>query len=182
MPDLIVIYGPPLAGKTTVAGQLGRAMGEKTAVVSVDHLLNEAILSPDTDEAAEIELVHQQVRLMVANYLKFKYHCIVEGPFIYERGGHLHNFETQIDQLLALMRMMTLRKAIVRLAVGEEDMARRAELTGREHELALALAISAAYRDRTGPETLSYDTSAHQPEDVVASILSELPGMPRGQA
>jgi hypothetical protein len=50
----------------------------------------------------EIELVHQQLRLMVANYLKFRYHTILEGPFVYERNGVLLNFETQIDQMLAL--------------------------------------------------------------------------------
>ena len=182
MPDLVVIYGPPLAGKTTIAGELGRAMDGKSAVVSVDYLLNEAILNPDADEAAEIELVHQQIRLMVANYLKFRYHCIVEGPFIYEREGRLHNFETQIDQLVALMRMMTLRKAIVRLGASEEDLGRRAEQTGREDELALALRTEAAYRDRAGPDYLYFNTSAHRPDDIVASILSELPGMPRGQA
>jgi adenylate kinase family enzyme len=182
MPDLIAIYGPPLSGKTTIARGLGRAMGGKTAIVSVDYLLKEAIAQPDRDQEAELDLVHQQVRLMVANYLKFKYHCIVEGPFIYEREKGLVNAESQIDQLLALMRMMTLRKMIVRLSVSEDEMARRAEQAGREAELAPALRIASSYKARIAPELRVFDTGAHRPEDIVASILEELPGMPRGQA
>jgi hypothetical protein len=157
-------------------------MSEKAAVVSVDYLLHEAIASPDRDEGAELDLVHQQVRLLVANYLKFGYHCILEGPFVYERGGRIVNAESQIDQLLALMRMMTLRKMMVRLKTSEEDLARRAEQTGREDELAMAMRVEAAYRPRVAAELRTYNTSAHIPQEIVASILDELPGMPRGQA
>jgi adenylate kinase family enzyme len=182
VPDLLVIYGPPLSGKSTIARALGRAMQERTAIVSTDYLLHEAIARPDRDRTAELDLVHQQLRLLVANYLKFQYNCIIEGPFIFERGGSLASYEAAIDQLLALMRMMTLRKMIVRLNASEEELARRAEQTGRERELSLALRIEAAYRNRVAPELRSYNTGAHSPEDIVASILEELPGMPRGHA
>jgi adenylate kinase family enzyme len=181
MPDLIVIYGPPLSGKSTVARELGRAMAEKSAIVSTDYLLSEAIARPDRDREAELELVHQQLRLMVANYLKFRYHCIVEGPFIFENVNALMSYEAHIDQLLALMRMMTLRKMIVRLSASEEELGKRAEQSGREEELALALRVNAAYRPRIAPELLSFNTDAHSPAEIVASILEELPGMPRGQ-
>jgi len=182
MPDLIVIYGPPLAGKSTVARLLGAAMPERTAIVSTDYLLNQAITRPDRDRRAELELVHQQLRLLVANYLKFQYHCIVEGPFVFELDGGLANYEAHIDQLLALMRMMTLRKMIVRLSASEEELARRAEQTAREAELALALRIEDAYKVRAAAELRSFNTGAHTAEEIVASILGELPGMPRGQA
>lgn len=182
MPDLIVIYGPPLSGKSTLAVALGHAMPERTAVVSSDHLLNEAIVNPDSDRTAELELVHQQVRLLVANYLKFQYHCIVEGPFMFERGGGLVSYEAHIDQLLALMRMMTLRKVIVRLEAPPAELARRAEVTGRHADLDLAARITAAYRNRGGPELRTYNTAAHTAAEIVSSILEELPGMPRGQS
>jgi adenylate kinase family enzyme len=181
MPDLIVIYGPPLAGKTTIAHELGRSMDGKSAVVSADYLLNEAIARPDADREAELALLEQQVRLLTANYLKFRYNCIVEGPFIYENGGRLVNAESQIDQLLALMRMMTLRRMIVRLTASEEELARRARATGRVADLDLALQVNAAYRARVSPELRVFNTGAHRPGDVVASILSELPGMPLGR-
>jgi adenylate kinase family enzyme len=182
MPDLIVIYGPPLAGKSTLARELGRALPAKTAVVSADHLLNEAIAHRDDDAVAEIDLVHQQLRLLVANYLKFGYACILEGPFIYEREGRLLNFESQIDQLLALMRMMTLRRMIVRVGASDEELARRAKQAGRESELALAARIEAGYKDRRAPELRVYNTEAHTPGEIVASILVELQGIPRGQS
>jgi adenylate kinase family enzyme len=180
MPDLIVIYGPPLSGKSTIATELGRSLAGKAAVVSMDHLLNEAIVQPDSNQAAEIDLVHQQLRLLVANYLKFGYHCIVEGTFVYQRGGSLANFESQIDQLLALMRMMTLRKMIVRMKASEEDLARRAKQAGREQDLALSLGIDAAYNDRYSPDFRSYNTSAHSPQEIARSILEELALVPSG--
>lgn len=182
MPDLIFIYGPPLAGKSTLARALGRAMPGKTGIVSVDHLLNEAIAQADRDRMAEIELVHQQVRLLVANYLKFRYHCIVEGPFVLEHEGIALNFESQIDQLMALMRMMTVRRMIVRLSASEEDLARRAEQTGREVDLAVALRATASYKPRIAMELRAFDTGVHTTDDIVRSILEDLPGMPRGQA
>jgi hypothetical protein len=157
-------------------------MPERTAIVSTDYLLSEAIAHGDRDRGAELDLVHQQVRLLVANYLKFHYHTIVEGPFVFERGGDLVSYEAHIDQLLALMRMMTLRKMIVKLGASDEELARRAEQTGRESELALSLRIRESYRTRVAPEMRSFNTGAHSPDELVQSILEELPGMPRGQA
>ncbi|HXH22361.1 MAG TPA: AAA family ATPase [Dehalococcoidia bacterium] len=182
MPDLIVIYGPPLAGKTTIAHALGRAMSRPTAVVSTDYLLNEAIARPDPDRHAELELVHQQLRLLVANYLKFHYNCIVEGPFMFESDGRLVSYEAAIDQLLALMRMMTLRKMIVRLSAPEEALASRAAATGRLDDLDLARRVQGSYRQREGPEVLEFNTGAHSAAEVVEAVLQRLPGMPRGQA
>ena len=54
-------------------------------------------------------MVYVQARLLVANYMKNGYHVVVEGPFYHERGGELHRFEQEIDQLVALMRQMTRR-------------------------------------------------------------------------
>jgi MoxR-like ATPase len=181
VPDLVVIYGPPLTGKTTVAGALGRAMSRPSAVVSTDYLLNDAIGTADPDRPAELEFVHQQLRLLVANYLKFQYNCIVEGPFMFEVDGRLKSFEAHIDQLLALMRMMTLRKMIVRLSASDEVLASRAEGAGRRAELDLARRVEAAYRPRSGAEVLDFNTGAHSPDEIVAEILERLPGMPRGQ-
>jgi adenylate kinase family enzyme len=182
LPDLIVIYGPPLAGKSTLARELGRALPAKTAIVSADYLLDEAIAHRDDDAVAEIDLVHQQLRLLVANYLKFGYACILEGPFIYEREGRLLNFESQIDQLLALMRMMTLRRMIIRIGASDEELATRAARIGRGSELALATRIEAGYKERRAPELRVYNTGAHATDEIVTSILAELQGMPRGQA
>jgi MoxR-like ATPase len=182
VPDLIVIYGPPLSGKTTLARALGRAMSRPSAVVSADYLLSEAIVKADPDRRAEIELVHQQLRLLVANYLKFHYNCILEGPFMFEVDGRLASYEAHIDQMLALMRMMTLRKMIVRLSAPDAVLAARAAEAGRLDDVDLARRIEAAYRARTGLEVLEFNTGAHSPDEIVTAILERLPGMPRGQA
>ena len=89
MPDLIVIYGAPLTGKSTLAGALGRSMPGKTAIVSTDYLVSQAIAVPDPDRAAELDMAHLQLRLLVANYLKNGYNVIVEGPFLFDEAGLL---------------------------------------------------------------------------------------------
>ncbi|HEY7295969.1 MAG TPA: hypothetical protein VH916_13065, partial [Dehalococcoidia bacterium] len=71
---------------------------------------------------------------------------------------------------------------VVRLRVSEEELARRAEQTGREADLALALRIDDAYKQRTGADYLEFNTSAHSVEDIARSIMAVLPGLPRGQA
>jgi hypothetical protein len=85
MPDcnLVVIYGPPLAGKSSVAWELARRMGNKSAIVSGDGLLGGAIVVPDIDSLAELDMVTIQIKLMTANYLKNRYHTVVEAPFYY---------------------------------------------------------------------------------------------------
>ena len=69
MPDanLIVIYGPPLVGKTSVAWDLARRMSGKSVVVSGDALLGGTIAIPDVDPLAELDMVTIQIRLLVAS-------------------------------------------------------------------------------------------------------------------
>ena len=62
MPCLIVIYGPPLAGKTTLAWELARSLPGKTAVVSIGQLIEGSIAVPDKNVIAELEMVHTQMR------------------------------------------------------------------------------------------------------------------------
>ena len=57
MPYFIVIYGPPLAGKSTLAHALGRSLPEKTAIVSADYLADEAIVVHDDNAFDEMEVV-----------------------------------------------------------------------------------------------------------------------------
>jgi hypothetical protein len=157
-PNLTVIYGPPLAGKTALAWELAGSMSGKTAVVSTDQLLGGAIAVPDANAAAELEMVHVQLRLLVANYLKNRYNVVVEGAFLYERGGEVHSYEADVDQLVALMRNLASRSLIIRLDAPEAVLARRAVETGREEELATALSLRAAFKARYGARLLSFDT------------------------
>src|SRR5581483_3156543 len=137
--NLVVVYGPALVGKTAVAWEVTRRMGGKSGVVSGDALLRGAIAVGDVDPLAELDMVSIQLRLMVANYLKNRYHVVVEAPFFYERDGGLYSFESDVDQLVALMRQLTRRALIVRLDAPEDALRQRAFTVGREDEVATML-------------------------------------------
>ena len=171
---LIVIYGPPLAGKTTVAWALARSFEEKAVVVSVDALLGGSIAVPDAEAQAELAMVHTQVRLLVATYLKNGYQVVVEGPFLFERGGVLRSFEAEVDQLVALMRHLTEAALIVRLGASEAVLAERARAAGREEELATALRTAPAYKERYGRRFRAFDTGVTAVDAIVGELRAAL--------
>ena len=171
---LVVVYGPPLSGKTTVAWEIASALPGKTAVVSVDQLLGGSIAIPDEDARAELEMVHTQLRLLVANTLKNRYHVVVEGPFYFERGGVWHNFEAEIDQLVALMRQMTEKALVVRLIASDEELARRAGAAGREGELEEARVMATKYKARYGERFRSFDSGKTSKAEIVAAVVQAL--------
>jgi hypothetical protein len=168
--DFIVIYGPALSGKTVLAWELGRSLAGKTAVLSCDQLLSGSIAVPDEDGEAELEMIRLQLRLLVANYLKSGYNVVLEGPFIYERAGRLLSYESDIDQLLALMRNLTRRSLVVRLLADEATLRHRAQTSGRDRELAEALRVNETFRPRYGERFVSFDTATL----TVAEIADEL--------
>jgi hypothetical protein len=128
---LVVIYGAPLSGKTEVAWQLARGLPGKTALISTDQLLDGAIVQGGADAYAELEMVHTQLRLLTANYMKNGYHVVIEGPFYHERDGVVHRFEQDIDQVVSLMRQMTQKALTVHLTADAAVLRRRAERDGR---------------------------------------------------
>jgi adenylate kinase family enzyme len=171
---LVVVYGPSLSGKSTLAWELARTLTGKSAVVSLDSLLEASIAVPAEGAQAELEMVHTQARLLVANYMKNLYNVVVEGPFFFERDGVLHRFEQEIDQTLVLMRNMTSRSLLVRLTAGEAELAARARRTGREHELPAALRIDGMYKLRHGPLSMSFDTTDADPADTASAVRERL--------
>ena len=174
MPDLVVIYGPPFAGKSTVAWELARSLAGKAAVVSTDHLTSGSIAVPDPDGFAELAMAHTQLRLLVANYLKNRYHVVVEGPFLFEHAGVLHSYEAEIDQLIALMRNLAPRALVVRLDAPDDVLRARAAAAGREAELPGALRLRAAARPRYGHRFLAFDTGAMAVGEVAAQVAERL--------
>jgi chloramphenicol 3-O-phosphotransferase len=170
LPHLVIIYGPPLSGKSSVAQALARSLSQKAALVSIDALLTESILIPDRDAVSELEMVHTQARLMVANYLKNGYHVVVEGAFYYERDGVLHRHEQEIDQLVSLMRNLARSPLVVRLSAEDAALSRRAETSNRQGELAPAMRIEAEYKPRYGNRILRIETD----EASVAEIAEQI--------
>src|SRR5205809_2523133 len=136
MPQLIVIYGAPFSGKSSLAWQVARGLAGKTAVVSIDQLLSGSIAQPDSDAGAELEMVHIQLRLLTANYLKNRYNVVVEGPFLFERDGRLVDYQAEIGQLIALMRQLIQSQLIVHLEARDDATSQRARDAGREEEAA----------------------------------------------
>jgi chloramphenicol 3-O-phosphotransferase len=171
---LVVIYGAPLSGKSSVAWELARSLPGKTAVLSVDALLSGAIAVPDEDVAAELEMVHLQLRLLTSNMLKNRYNVVVEGPFYYLRDDVLYRQEQDIDQIVALMRNLTQAALFVRLSASEKALRERASAAGRGGEIDAALRIEASYKSRYGLRALRFDTSEMRPGDVAASVRERL--------
>ena len=161
-----------MSGKSSVAWQLARSMPGKSAVVSVDQLLDGSIARPAGDAAAELAMAHIQVRLLVANYMKNGYHVVVEGPFYHERGGELHRFEQDIDQLVSLMRQMTQKALMVRLTASEAVLSSRASDAGRNQELPAR--IDALYKQRSGPRALTFDTGVTGIDEIADAIRERL--------
>lgn len=163
--QLVLIYGPPFAGKTTVAWEIARSLPDKTAVISADALLEGAIAVPDADAAQELEMVHVQIRLLLANYLKNHYNVVVEGPFVFEREGRILSFEREIGELAALMRNLARTTLILRLKAEEAIL--------RERGGALAGAVAARLQDayvETFSRRLVLDSGALSSEQIVAKV------------
>lgn len=163
--QLILLYGPPRSGKTTVSRLLAEGFDDKTAIISVDQLLNEAIAVADPDVEAELGMVHVQLRLLVANYLKNRYNVVVEGPFVFERNGRIHSFEREIGELAALMRNLVSSSLIVRLKAGEPALSVR----GSAEETRRALRVQDSYIE-TFSHRLTLDTGVMSPDEIVAKV------------
>ncbi len=167
--QLILIYGPPLAGKTTAARRIAEDFGDKTAIVSVDHLLREAIAVGDTDVAAELEMVHVQLRLLVANYLKNHYNVVVEGPFVFEREGRIHSYEREIGELAALMRNLVTTTLILRLKADETTLAGR----GGPDAVRSATRVQDSYIE-SFTHRLILDSGVMSPDEILAKVRQAL--------
>jgi hypothetical protein len=171
MPSLIVIYGAPFSGKTSLAWQVARSLPGKTAVVSIDQLLSGSIATADMDAAAELEMVHIQLRLLTANYLKNRYNVVVEGPFLFEYDGRVIDYQAEIGQLVALMRQLIQSQLIVHLETPDNVTSQRARNSGREDDAATAQRLRNAYdKTRYAGHALRLDSS-EQPVDVLARAV-----------
>jgi predicted kinase len=174
MPYLLVIYGAPLTGKSSLARELAGALEGKAAVVGTDSMLEDAIRGHDEDARAELEMVHTQARLLVANYLKNGYHVVLEGAFYYERNGELHRHEQEIDQTIALMRNLARSPLVVRLNAAEETLRRRAEGSPQPRDIAAVLRIDAAYKARYGSRSLELSTDDTSPAELAKGIIEHM--------
>ena len=173
MPHLIVIYGPPFAGKSTLARGLAQSLPEKTAIVSADYLALEAIAVHDGAAFDEMEMVTTQVRLLVANYLKNGYNVVLEGAFSQVLDGELQHREQEMDQIAALMRNLAPSPLLVRLVADEGVLEERARGAGRENEIEAAVRINSAYKPRYG-RWLQIDTGIATVDESIETLRERL--------
>ena len=174
MAHLVVIYGAPLSGKTSLARELADALDDKASIVSVDALLDEAIRVHDRDAAAELDMVYTQARLLVANYLKNRYHVVLEGAFVHDRAGVLHHHQQEIDQTLGLMRNLAPSPLTVYLSAPDATLAQRVQASERPRDLAAVLRVSGAYRPSGGARSLELATDERGTSDLVSDVLARL--------
>lgn len=168
---LVVVYGPPLAGKSSLARLLAEGLAGKSAVVSTDQLLS-SVVAPDPDDGSHQAMVYLQTKLLVASYLKNGYNVVVEGPYARYRGGRVESHEKEMDQLIALMRMMRLRTALVRLRPDEAVLRARAAATGRGDDADAVVAVARAYRERE--EAIVIDSGSRATAAAAAEVLRQL--------
>lgn len=176
VPHLVVIYGAPLAGKSSLARELAQALEGKTAIVSTDALLDESIVTHDHDPHAELEMVHTQARLLVANYLKNRYNVIFEGAFRYERDGATFDYEPEIDQTLSLMRNLAWSPLIVRVMAKGETLSERARTSQRSRDAEAAIRIDSGFRQRYGSSSMVVSSDEVASSELADEILIRLRG------
>jgi hypothetical protein len=114
-------------------------------------------------------MVHVQVRLLVANYLKNRYNVVVEGPFIFERDGRIHSYEREIGELAALMRNLATTTLIVRLKADEATLLKR----GDPDAVRAALRVQDSYFETFG-HRLILDSGAMSPDEIAAKVRQAL--------
>ncbi len=169
----VVVRGPTLAGKTTVARLLAERLPGKTAVISQDDLWWRAIVGHDDDAAAEAELVYRQMRLLASSYLRGGYGIVVDGSFAFYRDGAAALHETDLRDLLALVSTVpNVRPLFVVLAAPLDALLARAAASERWD----ATAVEALHRAFEGAmrAPVVLDTSILSPDETVERILARV--------
>ena len=82
-----------------VADAVAARLAGASVVVPYDTMLREWIRNAEGEEAAQV-LTAQQVKLLVAGYIRAGYHVVIHGSFA--RGDHANT--APLDDMLRLMR------------------------------------------------------------------------------
>ena len=170
----MLVYGPPFSGTGEAAWAIANELQPRSAVLSVDALA-EAIVTPWDDEEAELEMIHQQLRLLTVQYLRHGYSLVIEGPFLFARDGRLVSYEAHIDQTLALMRSLVSTSVVARINAEPGLVRGRAEAAGAPEPNAIAQ-VAAGYRSRSAPGALVFDAASCSPEGIAEAVLEALRG------
>lgn len=170
----VVVRGPALAGKTTIARRLAERLPGKAALISQDDLATRWIVRHDDDVPAETELVYRQIRLLAASYLRGGYHIVVDGAFALEREGVAALHESDLRELLALVATIQhVRPLLVAVTAPLRVLRERARESERWDERA-AEAMYRAFEAGASRSPVTLDTSRLAPDEAVDRILAQL--------
>jgi chloramphenicol 3-O-phosphotransferase len=139
----VVVRGPALAGKTSVAQSLVALIPGKVASISQDDLWERWITRHDADLAAETELVYRQMKLLAASYIRARYHVVVDAAFAVWHDGVAATHESDLRDLFGLVSTIhDVRPLLVGVTAPLETLLDRAQASARWD----ARAVEALYR------------------------------------
>jgi predicted kinase len=170
----VVVRGPALSGKTTVASALAQRMRGKVAYVSQDDLRSRWIVGHADDVGHETALIYRQLRLLSTSYIREGYHVVVDGDFALYRDGIVATHESDLRELLGLVStIQNVRPLLVSLTAPLEVLLERAS-TSERWDMSAVAEMSRVFNSQALPSALVIDTSEFNPELAVDIILERL--------
>jgi chloramphenicol 3-O-phosphotransferase len=169
----VVIRGPALAGKTSVARALASRLPGKTACISQDDLWEQWIVRHDQDVSAEAALVYRQIKLLAASYIRERYHVVIDGSYAVCRDGVAATHDADLRELLGLVSTIpNVRPLFVAVTARLELLLKRAERSDR-WDVASVRTMHLAF-EHSLPSQLHLDTTLVTPEEAAAAILTHM--------
>ncbi|MGB2696020.1 MAG: AAA family ATPase [Dehalococcoidia bacterium] len=170
----VVVRGPALSGKTTVARRLAERLRGRVAVISQDDLWSRWIVGHDDDVAKEAELVYRQLKLLASTYIRGGYHIIVDASFALYRDGAAALHESDLRELLGLVSTVPNVRPLLVSLVAPLDTLRERMRDAEGAEEGAVEALQRAFAASAMPSALELDTSALSPDEAVERILERL--------
>lgn len=171
---VVVVRGPALVGKSTVARRLAERLPGKVALLSQDDLQSRWIVGHDDSLAAEVELVYRQIKLLAASYVRAGYHMVIEGAFAAYRDGNAATHDSDLRELLGLIASIpNARPLFVALTAPLDTLLERAA-TGSRWDAQAVEALYGAFAAAPMPSPVVIDTSVTGVEQAVDIVLAHL--------
>jgi chloramphenicol 3-O-phosphotransferase len=169
----VVIRGPALAGKTSIARALAERLPGRVACISQDDVWERWIVKHDDDLARETGLVYRQLKVLAASYIRERYHVVVDASYAVFRDGVAVRHDADLRELLGLVTTIPAVHALfVTVNAPLEVLLERARGSARWDDRAVR-AVSRAFEDAL-PSPLPFDTTELSPDDAATDILAHL--------
>jgi predicted kinase len=172
----VVVRGPALTGKSTLARALAERLTGKVALISEDDLRERWIVGHDDDFALETELVYRQLKLLTASYIRGGYHVVVDAMFAAYRDGAAALHDSDLRDLLGLVSTIrNVRPLLVNVSAPLAALLERATSNPPEADWD-ARAVESLSRafESTFVAPVVIDTSLYPTSDAVDRVLGHL--------